>query len=118
MIVMTVPVTTGGNSRMRLAKNGATRKVTIPAMMTAPKIALRPGTPPPSASPMLIIGETAAKVTPCRSGSRTPIFQNPMVWMIEAIPQVNRSALIRYPSCSGVRSIGVASRIGTMTAPA
>ena len=118
MIVMTVPVTTGGNSRMRLAKNGATTKVTIPAMMTAPKIARSPGTPPPSASPMLIIGDTAAKVTPCSRGNRTPIFQKPIVWMIDAIPQVNRSALIRYPSCSGVRSIALPSRIGTITAPA
>ena len=67
---------------------------------------------------MLIIGLTAAKVTPCSSGSRTPIFQKPMVWMIEAMPQVNRSALIRYASCSGVRWMAVASRMGTITAPA
>jgi hypothetical protein len=44
---------------------------------------------------MLIIGETAAKVTPCSSGIRTPILQNPTDWMMEAMPQVNRSALIR-----------------------
>ena len=63
--------------------------------MTAPKIARRPGVPPPSANPMLIIGDTAANVTPCSSGSRTPIFQKPTVWMIDAMPQVNRSALMR-----------------------
>ena len=67
---------------------------------------------------MLIIGDTAAKVTPCSRGNRTPIFQKPIVWMIDAIPQVNRSALIRYPSCSGVSLIALPSRIGTITAPA
>jgi hypothetical protein len=36
MMVMTVPVTIGGNSRMSLAKNGATRKAKIPAMITDP----------------------------------------------------------------------------------
>jgi hypothetical protein len=50
---------------------------------------------------MAIIGDTAVKVTPWSSGSRTPIFQNPTDWMIEAIPQVNRSALIRWMRSSG-----------------
>jgi hypothetical protein len=36
MMVMTVPVTTGGNSRISRAKKGATRKAKIPATMTAP----------------------------------------------------------------------------------
>lgn len=44
---------------------------------------------------MAIIGETAVKVTPWISGSRAPIRPMPKAWMIEAIPQVNRSALIR-----------------------
>ena len=74
--------------------------------------------PPPAAIPMAIMGETAVKVTPCSSGSRTPIFQNPTDWMIEAMPQVNRSALIRWMSCSVVSPIEFASRIGTITAPA
>jgi hypothetical protein len=67
---------------------------------------------------MAIIGETAVKVTPCSSGSRTPIFQNPTDWMIEAIPQVNRSALMRWMSSSVLRPMALARRIGTMTAPA
>jgi hypothetical protein len=74
--------------------------------------------PPPAASPMAIIGDTAVKVTPCSSGSRTPTFQNPTDWMIEAMPQVNRSALIRWISCSVVSPMELASRIGTITAPA
>jgi hypothetical protein len=44
---------------------------------------------------MAIIGATAVNVTPWRSGRRTPTFQKPMDWMIEAMPHVNRSALIR-----------------------
>ena len=44
---------------------------------------------------MLIIGATAVNVTPCSSGRRTPTFQKPTDWMIEAMPHVNRSAEIR-----------------------
>ena len=67
---------------------------------------------------MAIIGETAVNVTPCSSGSRTPTFQNPTDWMIEAMPQVNRSALIRWISSRSDSPMAPASRIGTMTAPA
>ena len=58
------------------------------------------------------------KVTPWSSGRRTPTFQNPTDWMIDAMPQVKRSALIRWISCSWERPMAFASRIGTMTAPA
>ncbi len=51
--------------------------------------------PPPAPRPMAIIGETAVKVTPWTRGSLAPIFQTPSAWMIEATPQVSRSALIR-----------------------
>ncbi len=74
--------------------------------------------PPPLAIAMAIIGETAVNVTPCSSGSLTPTFQKPTDWMIEAMPQVNRSALIRWINCSWVSPIAPASRIGTTTAPA
>ena len=74
--------------------------------------------PPPAAAPMAIIGDTAVKVTPCSSGSLTPTFQNPTDWMIEAMPQVNRSALMRWTSSWVPRPMEFASRIGTMTAPA
>ena len=36
MIVMTVPVTTGGKNRISLEKNGAMKKVNSPATITAP----------------------------------------------------------------------------------
>ncbi len=52
--------------------------------------------PPPAARPVAIIGETAVKVTPWSRGSRTPTFQKPTDWMIDAMPQVKRSALIRW----------------------
>ena len=54
--------------------------------------------PPPAATPIAIIGATPANVTPCSNGSLTPTFQKPTDWMIEAMPQVNRSALIRWMS--------------------
>ena len=60
--------------------------------------------PPPAAVPMAIIGATAVNVTPCSSGSLTPTFQKPTDWMIEAMPQVKRSALIRWISCSSVEA--------------
>ena len=36
MIVMTMPVTTGGKNRISLAKYGATKNVNSPATMTEP----------------------------------------------------------------------------------
>ena len=36
MIVITVPVTTGGKNRISRLKNGATRNVNSPATITAP----------------------------------------------------------------------------------
>ena len=81
-------------------------------------MASRPSTPPPLALPMAIIGATAVNVTPCSSGSRTPTFQKPTAWISDAMPQVSRSALIRYTRSSPRSPIALASRIGTITAPA
>ncbi len=50
----------------------------------------------PYSLPIAIIGETAANVQPCISGSRTPNRQKPIDWMRVAIPATSRSALIRY----------------------
>jgi hypothetical protein len=47
---------------------------------------------------MAIMGETAVNVTPCRGGSWTPTFRKPTDGMIDAMPQVKRSALIRWIS--------------------
>ena len=65
-----------------------------------------------------MIGETPAKVTPCSSGSRTPIFQMPTAWMIDAMPQVNRSAVISLTRSSCGSLMAPAMMIGTSTAPA
>ena len=90
MIRITVPVTIGGKKRSSCEKNGATRIMNSPQAIVAPNTAWMP-----SAWPIAIIGPTAAKVTPCMSGSRTPNRQNPTDWMIVAMPATNRSALIR-----------------------
>ncbi len=68
---------------------------------------------------MAIIGLTAVNVTPCSSGRRTPIFEPmPTDWISEAMPQVNRSALIRWISCAVESPSEFATSIGTSTAPA
>lgn len=96
MMVSRVPVTTGGKKRSNFAKKGATKKVANPATMIDPYMVARPPTPPPPANPIAINGLTAVKVTPCSRGIRTPIFgPSPADWMMEAMPQVNRSALMR-----------------------
>src|SRR3712207_859288 len=72
----------------------------------------------PPASPIRIIGVTAAKVTPWMIGSRKPTFQNPTVWTRVANPHVKRSALIRYTSSSSESPMAFARMSGTATAPA
>lgn len=118
MMVITEPVTTGGKNRMSRAKNGAIRKVNAPAAMTAPYTVSNPTLPPPWSLAILITGARVAKVTPCSSGSLTPIFQNPTACRIEATPQVNRSAVINMVSASASRSMARAMSNGTNTAPA
>lgn len=65
-----------------------------------------------------MMGETAVNVTPWIRGSRTPTFQNPTDWMIVAMPQVKRSALMRWMRSWVERSKAPAMTIGTITAPA
>src|SRR6478609_4930652 len=62
---------------------------------------------------MAIIGETAVNVTPCSRGSFTPTFQNPTDWMIEAMPQVKRSALMRWMSSWVDSPMALARRMGS-----
>ena len=49
---------------------------------------------------MASIGATDAKVTPIITGSRMPTPGKPTDWIRVAIPQANRSALIRMAICS------------------
>src|SRR5665647_386125 len=67
---------------------------------------------------MMIIGVTAAKVTPWMTGILIPIFQIPKVWSSVARPQVNKSALIRKAVCDFDRPAAAAIIKGTATAPA
>ena len=100
MTVKSVPVTIGGKKRRSLAKNGATRKTMSPTAMIEPYMVARPvlGSAPGgvAAAPIAISGETAVKVTPWMRGSLTPMKRPmPADWMMVAMPQVNRSALMR-----------------------
>ena len=119
MMVRRVPVTTGGKKRRSFANRGAARKVRSPATMIEPYMAPRPATPPPLARPMAMRGLTAVNVTPWSSGRRTPIRgPRPADWMIEAMPQVSRSALMRWIVVSESRPSPLAMTRGTTTAPA
>ena len=72
--------------------------------------------------PMVIIGPTAANVTPCINGNRTPNRQNPTDWMMVAIPATKRSAMIKctMSDCSSCPAPTIAPPTisGTATAPA
>ena len=68
--------------------------------------------------PIAIIGETAVNVTPWIRGNFTPTFQKPTDCIIEAMPHVNRSALMSATVCSCESPIAFDNRIGTITAPA
>ena len=100
MTVRSVPVTTGGKNRRSLAKKGATRKTMRPTAMMEPYMVARPvfGSAPGgvAAAPIAMRGETAVKVTPWMRGSFTPMKRPmPADWMMVAMPQVSRSALMR-----------------------
>ena len=123
MTVSSVPVTMGGKKRRSFAKKGATRKTMRPTAMMEPYIVASPvfGSAPAgvAAAPMAISGDTAVKVTPWMRGSRTPMrLPIPADWMMEAMPQVNRSALMRWTSVRLSRPRPEAMTSGTTTAPA
>ena len=72
-----------------------------------------------AAAPIAMRGETAVKVTPWMRGSFTPMKRPmPADWMMVAMPQVSRSALMRWTSVwlSSPRPEAMTS--GTTTAPA
>ena len=52
---------------------------------------------------MASIGPTAAKVTPIITGSLMPTPGKPTLWIRVAMPQANRSALIRIATSCGER---------------
>ena len=71
MMVMMVPVTTGGKKRSILLMAGAMIIEMMPAPMMAPKMARAPSTPGIWLA-KATIGPTAAKVTPIITGSLMP----------------------------------------------
>jgi len=97
-------------------------KVRIPAAMMEPYMAGRPPVPPAppeAAKPMAMSGDTAVKVTPWMRGRRTPILgPRPADWMMVAMPQVSRSALMRWTVVAASRFRPWEMTRGTMTAPA
>ena len=93
MVVMTVPVTTGGKNLMILEKSGVMASPISDATMTEPKTAWMP--PPPLTIATMV--ETPAKETPWTSGSWDPKNGMPMVWSSVARPPTNRQAAISRP---------------------
>ena len=67
---------------------------------------------------MASIGPTDANVTPIITGSRMPTPGKPTVWTSVAMPQANRSALIRIATSCGDRPRARPTISGTATAPA
>ena len=96
MVVMTVPVTTGGKNRMILENSGVMSRPISDAAITEPKTAWIP--PPPWTIATMV--ETPAKETPWTRGSWDPKNGMPTVWRIVARPPTKRQAAISRPmSC-------------------
>ena len=115
---ITVPVTTGGKKRSIRLITGARKIEITPAPITAPNSARAPSAPG-AAPAMATMGPTAAKVTPIITGILTPSQgPAPSDWMIEAMPQTNRSAEIRKATSSGGSCSARPTISGTAIAPA
>ena len=118
MVRISVPVTTGGKNRSILLTTGAISMPRIPAAMIAPNKARAPSCPG-EVWAMATIGPTEAKVTPIITGSLMPNhWVAPRLWMIDTIPQTNRSAEIRKATSSGDSCSARPTISGTAMAPA
>ena len=116
--VITVPVTTGGNSTSSRLKKGDSTTPSTPATITAPYTARRPSRPPPASSPTTIMVATGAKLMPCTSGSLAPTRQTPSVCSSVASPQTS-SVEARTYVVSAVDSVSPPpSTSGTAMMPA
>ena len=74
MVVITMPVTSGGKKRVMREKTGVISRPISEAAMTAPRIDGMPPFPE-----MAIMVATPENDTPCTSGRRQPKNGNPMV---------------------------------------
>ena len=97
IVVITVPVTTGGKNRITVANTGAISRPITEAAITDPKTA---GSPPPlvTIAPMVA---TPANETPCTRGSWDPKNGTPTVCRIVARPPMNRHAAMSTPISPG-----------------
>ena len=93
MVVMTVPVTTGGKNRMILENSGVMARPISEATITEPKTDWMP--PPPWTMATMV--ETPAKETPWTSGSLEPKNGMPTVCRMVARPPTKRQAAMSRP---------------------
>ena len=114
MMVMTVPVTTGGKNRMIFENSGVISRPISDAAITAPNTDWMP--PPPSTIATMV--ETPANETPWTSGSREPKNGMPRVCRMVARPPTKRQAAISRPiSCEGIPAAAPMMSGGAMMPP-
>ena len=113
MMVIRLPITTGGKKRSSRLVTGASATVMAPPAITAPNTCCTP-----YSLPIMIMGASAMKEHACTSGSRAPNFQKPSVWISVATPEVSRLALMSSTTCAAVRPSALPKISGTATAPA
>ena len=113
MVVMTTPVTTGGEKWITLANTGVISRPINEATITAPKTDCSP--PPPSR--MAVMVATPAKDTPWTSGSCDPKNGTPMVCSRVAAPPTNRQAATSMPTSAGSRPAAVPTISGGAIMP-
>ncbi|MNZ75040.1 hypothetical protein D3C78_935100 [compost metagenome] len=100
MVVMTIPVTSGGKYLVIRENTGVIRNPRKDAAMTAPRTPGKP--PPPSLLRIAPIVATPANETPCTSGSWQPKKGRPRVCNRVARPPANSDAAISRPISAGV----------------
>jgi hypothetical protein len=114
MVVITVPVTTGGKKRMIFENRGVMSRPISEAAMTEPKTAWIP--PPPWTMATMV--ETPAKETPCTRGSCDPKKRTPTVCRIVASPPTKRQAAMSRPmSCDDIPAAAPIISGGAMMPP-
>ena len=99
MMVMTMPLTSGGKNLVMRENTGVISKPISDAAITAPNTAGRP--PAPSLPIIAIMVATPAKDTPCTSGSCEPKNGRPRVCSRVARPPANNEAAISRPISAG-----------------
>ncbi|MNP20798.1 hypothetical protein D3C76_1133880 [compost metagenome] len=115
MVVMTIPVTSGGKNLVIRENTGVIRKPIREAAMTAPSTPGKP--PPPSLLRIAPMVATPANDTPCTSGNWQPNHGSPRVCSRVARPPANSDAAISRPMSAGPRPAAWPRISGTATIP-